>query len=210
MKIANCFSNLLCRYQYHLSGIFFILSLFEATPVVAATYICQSDGRAVFSTSKINSSCKLSQMDGISERSASEPESNDSITQLWEKQQFGMYDDVKIVAPSAAVVTNTADAANPKLRIKLRNNKSASTTAKRNSKPVKPAPVIAAPPPKPQLTRKQILQNEIRNEEVALLRAKAELNVAKKKGDTAKINRLRQTVSDREANIRAIRNEMSR
>ena len=66
------------------------------------------------------------------------------------------------------------------------------------------------PKPKVQLTRKQILQNEIRNEQTALVRAKAQLNVATKKGDQAKITRLTQAIRDREANIRAMQNEMGR
>jgi len=73
-----------------------------------------------------------------------------------------------------------------------------------------PAPILPASKPKPQLTRKQILENEVRNEQVALVRAQAQLNVAKKKGDQAKISRLTQAVNDRQANIRAIESEMKR
>ena len=73
-----------------------------------------------------------------------------------------------------------------------------------------PAPVIAAPPARPQLSRKQILQNEIRNEQAALVREQAQLNVAKSKGDKAKVSRLEQAVRDRQANIRAIQGEMGR
>jgi putative periplasmic protein len=54
------------------------------------------------------------------------------------------------------------------------------------------------------------LENEVRNEQVALVRAQAQLNVAKKKGDQAKISRLTQAVNDRQANIRAIESEMKR
>ena len=70
--------------------------------------------------------------------------------------------------------------------------------------------VIAAPPARVQLSRKQILQNEIRNEQAALVREQAQLNVAKSKGDKAKVSRLEQAVRDRQANIRAIQGEMGR
>lgn len=123
------------------------------------------------------------------------------------KEQFGRYDDVKILPTRPSGVTNTAEAAAPSMNVKLRNQPKAKRS---NTAPRTPAPVIAPPPPKPQMTRKQILQNEVRNEQTALVRAKAQLNVARKKGDKAKVSRLEQTVRDREANIRAIQSEMGR
>ncbi|VEE05965.1 hypothetical protein [Neisseria animalis] len=139
-------------------------------------------------------------------------------------------DDDVIIKPldASAVtgsVTNSAEAARPRIDVKLRNGKSTTSTNAASLKSAKeraaalnkkakiiPAPVIPAPKqkPKPQLTRKQILQNEIRNEQAALARAKAQLNVARKKGDQDKISRLSGAVRDREANIRAIKNEMNR
>lgn len=186
-----------------------------ALPATAATYICQVDGRAVFTTEKTGSHCQLSSMNGISDdapadapaTSASSPERSDNIAKIWEKEQFGRYDDVKILPTRPSGVTNTAEAAAPSMNVKLRNQPKAKRS---NTAPRTPAPVIAPPPPKPQMTRKQILQNEVRNEQTALVRAKAQLNVARKKGDKAKVSRLEQTVRDREANIRAIQSEMGR
>ena len=40
---------------------------FLCHPVQAVTYICKIDGKAAYSSVKINSSCQKSQMDGISE-----------------------------------------------------------------------------------------------------------------------------------------------
>lgn len=193
-----------------------VLLAAAALPAGAATYICQVDGRAVFTTEKLGSHCQLSSMNGISddaptaatENSASAPGS-DNIAKIWEKEQFGRYDDVKILPSRPSGVTNTAEAAAPSLNVKLRNQARAKSSVKsKSSKPRTPAPVIA--PPKPQLGRKQILQNEVRNEQTALVRAKAQLNVARKKGDKAKAARLEQEVRDREANISAIRSEMTR
>ena len=188
-----------------------------ALPATAATYICQVDGRAVFTTEKTGSHCQLSSMNGISDdapadapaTSASSPERSDNIAKIWEKEQFGRYDDVKILPARPSGVTNTAEAASPSVNVKLRNQPK-SKAKSRNTAPRTPAPVIAPPKAKPQMTRKQILQNEVRNEQTALVRAKAQLNVARKKGDKAKVSRLEQTVRDREANIRAIQSEMGR
>lgn len=199
-------------YFHKLAATFALLGL--CTSVFSATYICRMEGKAVFSTQKLNSSCTVSQMDGISDHLevqasvASEPVA-DPIGKIWETEQFGSYNDIKII-PSArdTTVTNTAEAANPKVNVKLRNQQV--QTAVRNSRPRQPAPVIAAPPPKPQLSRKQILQSEIRNEKAALVRAQAQLNVAKRKGAAVRVQQLQQQIRDREANIRAIESEMKR
>ncbi len=196
-------------------GLGLTLLLAAALPAHAATYICQVDGKAVFTTEKTGRNCQLSSMNGISDDAPAAPESaasapapgSDNIAKIWEKEQFGRYDDVKILPTRPSGVTNTAEAAAPSMNVKLRNQPKAKRS---NTAPRTPAPVIAPPPPKPQMTRKQILQNEVRNEQTALVRAKAQLNVARKKGDKAKVSRLEQTVRDREANIRAIQSEMGR
>ncbi|MDO5639546.1 MAG: hypothetical protein Q4G28_06715 [Neisseria sp.] len=199
-----------------------VLLAAAALPAEAATYICQIDGKAVFTTEKSGKNCQLSSMNGISddapadahEQSASGATGSDNIAKIWEKQQFGSYDDIKILpATRPSGVTNTAEAAAPALNVKLRNqtkNTGKAATRSKGSAARAPAPIIAPPAAKPQLTRKQILQNEVRNEQTALVRAKAQLNVARKKGDKSKVTRLEQTVRDREANIRAIQSEMGR
>ncbi len=114
-------------------------------------------------------------------------------------------------------VTNTAEAANPRLNILLRNSIQ-KRQAKQNSQqyirrkaPVRTIPVtIAAPQPKPKETRKQVLQGEIRNEQAAITRLQTQLNAAKQKGDQIKVQQLTHTINARKANIRAIQGEMSR
>ncbi|WP_455943306.1 hypothetical protein [Neisseria sp.] len=114
-------------------------------------------------------------------------------------------------------VTNTAEAANPRLNILLRNSIQ-KRQAKQNSQqyihrkaPVRTIPsTIAAPQPKPKETRKQVLQGEIRNEQTAIIRLQTQLNAAKQKGDQIKIQQLTRTINARKANIRAIQGEMSR
>ena len=190
-----------------------LLGLMTA-PVQAAIYICPENGQAVFSSVKTSPSCQESKMDGISEEMPSaaaasevqvDPQS-DTITQIWDNSELGSYDDVKILP------TTRKPEADTKINVKLRNGTQDNKEASQIKKPRIPAPVIApivaVPKPKPQLTRKQILQNEIRNEQSALTRAQSRLEAAKKSGNSAAITQLQRAVNDREANIRAIRNEM--
>ncbi|HFC8458642.1 TPA: hypothetical protein ACFP38_002177 [Neisseria subflava] len=114
-------------------------------------------------------------------------------------------------------VTNTAEAANPRLNILLRNSiqkrqtKQNSQQYIRRKAPVRTIPAtIATPQPKPKETRKQVLQGEIRNEQAAITRLQTQLNAAKQKGDQIKIQQLTRTINARQANIRAIQGEMSR
>ena len=129
---------------------------------------------------------------------------SDTITQIWEKDQFGSYDDIKIM-PRTEVDNKPAS-----LDVKLRNKPRKSTTrATQNNGRVR-APVIAPPPAaaKPQLSRKQVLQREIANEQAALVRAQAQLARAQKAGGNTQA--LQQTVRDRQANVRAIQGELRR
>lgn len=190
-----------------------------ALPAHAVTYICKDGGKAVFSSEKINNSCSPSKMDGnnvsviegIEEQPAATPtvkKDAGEIEKIWTSEKPGSYDDIKI-APNAPVtsITNTADVANPSMEIKLRNRKS--------GKGARRAPVIVVPkvttaPAQQQMSRYQILQNEIRTEQTALTRTQAQLAAARKKGDQAKIARLQRDIRDREASIRAIKAEMKR
>ncbi|MDO4227973.1 hypothetical protein [Neisseria sp.] len=186
------------------------LTALAALPAHAATYICKDGDRAVYSTIRLNAGCTLSQMDGTSNNTP--PADNNAtptkVEKIWETEQPSAQDDIKI-APSSrdTTVTNTAEAASPSLQVKIRNANKAKKQAPR--KPII-VPHITTAPAKQQLSRNQILQNEIRNEQTALVRTKAQLNVAKKKGDKAKTSRLEQEVRDREASIRAIQAEMKR
>lgn len=187
------------------------LTASAALPAQAATYICKDGGRAVYSTIKLNAGCTLSQMDGTDNSlppAANNGSTTTRIEKVWEAEQSAAPNDIKI-APSSrdTTVTNTAEAASPSLQVKIRNANKAKKQAPR--KPIV-VPHITAAPAKQQLSRNQILQNEIRNEQTALVRTKAQLNVARKKGDKAKTGRLEQEIRDREASIRAIQAEMKR
>ena len=111
-------------------------------------------------------------------------------------------------------MTNTAEAANPRLNIILRNrqNKSrASSYSKYKAPVIRTAPVVTpAPKPSPKETRKQILQTEVRNEQAAYYPPSNPAECGQTKGDQIKIQQLTHTINARQANIRAIRGEMSR
>ena len=126
-----------------------------------------------------------------------------------------VYNDIKIL-PHIPItsVTNTAEAANPRFNIILRNRPGkarASSYSKYKAPVIRTAPVVTpAPKPSPKETRKQILQTEVRNEQAAITRLQTQLNAAKQKGDQTKIQQLTRTINARKANIRAIQGEMSR
>lgn len=135
----------------------------------ATTYICQVDGKAAFSTVKVNSTCQASSMDGISTDVAAEkqaelkPESteakdNHAINQKKSQDILSSYDDVVIMPKAADMVTNsalaartssrattTAQVAPPKLEIKLRKQPKTAAQVAANSKR-KTAPMKTAAP----------------------------------------------------------------
>ena len=189
-------------------------------PVQAVTYICKIDGKAAYSSVKINSSCQKSQMDGISEERpkqkaqtgaasdvAVENTDRDDISEIWEEATYGTYDDIKILPRVSDGPTNSAA---PKLEVKLRNQpKAPLKTAPAGPVPIRTAaPIYNAAPSKPKLSRNQILQKEIDNERAALARTRGQLELTRQKGGD--IGALKQAVADREANIRAIEREMKR
>lgn len=135
----------------------------------ATTYICQVDGKAAFSTVKVDASCKASSMDGISTEVAPEklaeltpenekPNENDTLNQKKTKELLSSYDDVVIMPKAAEMVTNSATASRslrtqtaqapiPKLEIKLRKQPPLNTAqATVNQRNRKAAPVRTAAP----------------------------------------------------------------
>ena len=184
-------------------------SAVSANPV---TYICKTANGIVFTNQKTGAECTVSHVDGSATVSSEEADSAVPET-VNLKEAIGQaapeIDDIKILPrPAVSSVTN------PRLDVRLRNQpdtkaaKARATEMNRKAK-ILPAPVVSAPA-KPQMSRKQILQKEVRNEQAALARAQSQLAAARRQGDQAKINRLTRDVSDRQASIRAMQNEMGR
>lgn len=74
--------------------------------------------------------------------------------------------------------------------------------------PVRRSSVRLPPPPPP--TPKQLIQRDINAEERALAAAQRQLQQAQRQNDGPKARRLQQAVADREANIRALKQELQR
>lgn len=109
----------------------------------------------------------------------------------------------------------------PKLNVTLRKQAEMADKADKNSpknkskkKIVIPAPKVVvlpkAAPPKPVLTRRQILENEIKREQTALKSAQNQLAQAQKSGNQNAIKRLNHTIHDREQNIQSLKKELVR
>lgn len=180
-------------------------------------YICKNGNTVTYTNKPLGAHCTKQHMNGtqtVSEEEAAKARVEPFDTSLFKTTPA--QSDIKIL-PTDTSVTNTAEAGNPKLTVKLRKGSTSSTSAKaraaelnRKAKII-PAPIVAAPPKAdPRAMRKQILQGEVRKEQTALARAQSLLNSAKQKGDTSGIAKLTQLINDRKANIRAIQNEISR
>lgn len=193
-------------------------SAVSAQPTAPVTYICNTPNGIVFTNQKISSQCTASHVDGSA--TVSNEEADRAVPETVNlKEAIGQaapdLDDIKILERTrSGSVTNTAEAANPRLDIRLRNQaantKNAKARAAEYNRKAKILPAPASAPAKAQLSRKQILQKEVRNEQNALARAQAQLAAARRQGDQAKINRLTRDVSDRQAGIRAMQSEMNR
>lgn len=119
----------------------------------------------------------------------------EELQRLWYSAEFGQDSDLMKVSPA------------PKLGIHLRQleaNKINSRNLTRNV--VIPAKIIVPP----KLTPKQLVQRDINNEQRALAMAQKQLAEAKKRGSSVQIQRWQQNVTDRQANIRVLKQELSR
>lgn len=189
----------------------------------AQTYICLHDGKPVYTTVKLNKSCTPSQMNGIASASqvaianthiqvssevalasASEPTKtvpeiiDDQISQIWTKNELGSFDDTVILPPAPKLTITSIP-----LKTNVRFPKIANM---RHAKPTIAAPVVQPP----QLTRRQILQQELNREKAALVRTQASLKVAQNKKDSANIQRYETQIRDRQLNIQALEQEIKR
>ena len=158
-----------------------------AAPWLAAqtpAYVCpDANGAAVYASEPFSVECQPAQALGASQDQAAQ--------QLWQGGTLPAMDDVRVLPRQST----------PPLQIRLRRTAPAPKAA--------PAPARVAPPPKP-LTPKQLIQRDIAAEQRALNREKQQLQQAQQQGNTARARTLQQTVADREANIRALQQELAR
>lgn len=118
----------------------------------------------------------------------------EQLQRLWYSAEFGRDSDLMKIPPT------------PKIGILLRQQtpKPDIATAIKNKNV--PAKIIVVP----KLTPKQLVQRDIASEQRALVTAQQQLRQAQKQGIVAQIQRWQQNVTDRQANIRVLKQELSR
>ncbi len=158
-----------------------------------AVYICQSGGKAVFTSFPKQfpkGRCQLSVMQGVTPETAvaasAASDSSDPISELWYELEFGRINpDVKIMPPPPVT-----------------------------TKPAATAPPAAsgrpAVPPPAKLTPKQLVERDIALEQQALRHTQQQLAAARRSGQSARAAELARAVADRQQNIRALEQELQR
>lgn len=120
----------------------------------------------------------------------------EQLQRLWYSAEFGREGDLMKTPPI------------PKIGILLRQQipKTDASPKIKNNQPTVPAKIIVVP----KRTPKQLVQRDIVSEQRALAAAQQQLRQAQKQGITAQIQRWQQNVNDRQANIRVLKQELSR
>lgn len=122
----------------------------------------------------------------------------EQLQRLWYSAEFGRDSDLMKTPAS------------PKIGISLRQQPPKPETVtmirNKNSMATVPAKIITIP----KLTPKQLVQRDIASEQNALTIAQQKLRQAQKQGATAQIQRWQQNITDRQANIRVLKQELSR
>lgn len=204
--------------------------------VVACTALSESElsesdgGERVFSASQVAtaSEASLAKQDDskvavvfASEAVAGSQSASDVAMQKSVKQNIDNDVTVLPIKPSQINSSDKNDKTHTQipLNITLRNppkpeinkkNKSLKASKAKAKVVGLPKTVVKLPPPKPALTRRQVLAQEIARERVALQATKKQLAAAKKSGNAKNIAKLNAAIKDRELNIRAIESEIKR
>ncbi|MFC2506681.1 MAG: hypothetical protein ACFNXU_04075 [Kingella sp. (in: b-proteobacteria)] len=179
------------------------------------TYVCEERGQTIYATRPINSKCKMlpARASSVaSELSPNEASStnigvtqiiNDEIAQVWGNTKYDI-DDVVIIASEPEIISNPVTQNSPKtININLRQQPK---IVPKNEI----AQVVNIPPKPPVLTRRQILQQEIDREQMAVQKIKTQLIMAHKNNNISQIQKLTVQMSDRLQNINALQAEMRR
>ena len=160
----------------------------------AQAYICQTpDGKAVF-TSEPMGRCQPSQMGGASISTPPVAVADGELARMWAEAEAAAASDVQILPPMRVILRQHEESQAPR------------TTLSSNIRHT-PAPVYT--PPR-QLTRKELVERDIRREEIALAREESQLAAARLGGNAARIRNLTQIVNDRRNGLNALRQEMRR
>ncbi|OOX80356.1 hypothetical protein BGH94_02130 [Snodgrassella alvi] len=122
----------------------------------------------------------------------------EQLQRLWYSAEFGRDNDLMKTPASPKIgISLRQQAPKPETVTMIRN---------KNNMVTVPAKIITIP----KLTPKQLVQRDIASEQNALTIAQQKLRQAQKQGATAQIQRWQQNITDRQANIRVLKQELSR
>lgn len=178
-----------------------------SAPVSAAArppqqwYACpQGEKRAVYVTQPVDVRCQPARQPPQQNELDSIHSDNEDLQRLWYMREFAYEQDVTVLSKSAPPV-------NVHLRQQTPEPRAASAPVKRAA-PVS-VPVRKIVPPRP-LTPKQLIQRDLAKEQRALSVARQQWQQARKQANAAKVKQWQQNISDRQANIQALRQELNR
>lgn len=178
----------LCRLPQGLccAALAWSLPAWGADPLLYACPV--GEGRAVYASEPLNVECQPAKRPAPV-ADALEAAETEIAQRLYYQNEFGGMDDVEVLPRRP-----------PPLKIRLRQA----------APPPKPAILRPAPPPPKPPTPRQLIRRDIAAEERALQRTRKALQQAQKQGKTAESETLRKNIADREANIRALQQELQR
>ncbi len=176
------------------------------------SYACLQDGKTLYTTVKINEQCQLLSTGALAANYASESASvpqiiDHELTKVWDKNEYGMFNDVVIIPPIPTIsVQSDKPKVNDKvMSVNLRKQPTIKTVTRQDL-----VRLVSLPPKPAMLTRRQILQQEIDREQAALRNAKTQLALAQKSNNATAIARFSAQVKDRQLNLDALQEEMRR
>ena len=212
------------------SSIFLFIFLISPLSVAQTTYICLIHGKPAYTTIKQDATCKPSIINGISEtdtnqfappiqvasnvalpaEAVSEPvasnDANDAIAKIWTDYEYGSYDRTPILPPPTPRVEKIES-----LPPVTSSHKTQS--ANKNTAPIVHRPTFQIqykPSVAPVMSRHQVLNQEIQNEQAALKAAQSQLEIAKKRNNMAAIYKISNIIRERQQNIQSLQREFSR
>ncbi len=162
-------------------------------PVEAPLYVCPTgEKEAVYAAEPVRVECQPAKHRPPPAVLAQNQ--NPDLRRLWYQQEFGSGSsgDVNVLPRT------------PPQTVHLRQQPAKSAVRIR-----KAAPVRAAPPPKPP-TPRQLIERDIASEQRALQQTRSQWQQAQRQGNHSRAQALQRAIADREANIRALQQELSR
>lgn len=202
---------------------YWALLLFFPFSAQAVTYICVINGQPVYTTIKqAGQVCEISNMNGIVEHASNHQNNQDNqynqsdkdeIYHIWHEYEYGSYDKTPILPRVANTETSLPKPMISQNKNPIKTTPKAPSVSSVSSEHLPFSKVILnrrSSVPQGMMNRKQILQQEIQRENMALQIAREQLANARKRGDADMVKRLSMVVLDREQNLMSLRREIKR